>query len=82
MFIAKVFIRLKQGLLDPQGKAIEGSLKSIGFTGIDDVKVGKLIDIKLTAKNKAEATKKVDEACKKLLANPVMEIASYEIEEK
>jgi phosphoribosylformylglycinamidine synthase subunit PurS len=82
MFIAKVYIRLKQGLLDPQGKAIESSLKSIGFTGIDDVKVGKLIDIKISAKSKAEAAKKVDEACKKLLANPVMEIASYDIEEK
>jgi phosphoribosylformylglycinamidine synthase subunit PurS len=82
MFIAKVYVRLKQGLLDPQGKAIEGALKSLGFTGIDDVKVGKLIDIKLSAKNKAEAEKKVGEACKKLLANPTMEIASYEIEEK
>jgi phosphoribosylformylglycinamidine synthase subunit PurS len=81
MFRAKVYIRLKKGLLDPQGKAIEGSLKALGVTGVEDIKVGKLIDIQIKAKDKAEAGKKVDIMCKKLLANPVIEVFSYDIEE-
>jgi phosphoribosylformylglycinamidine synthase subunit PurS len=80
MFNAKVTVRLKKGLLDPQGTAIGGALKSLGYSQVKEVKVGKFIEIDMDAKNKAEATKKTEEMCKKLLANPVIEVYSYEIE--
>ena len=80
MFNAKVTVRLKKGLLDPQGTAINGALKSLGFSGVKEVKVGKFIEIFIDAKNEAEAGKKADEMGKKLLANPVIEVYSVEIE--
>jgi len=80
-FTASVLIRMKKGLLDPQGTTIGGSLKSLGFAGISDVKVGKLIEIALEAKGKAEAGKMIENMCKKLLANPVIEVFNYEIKE-
>lgn len=79
---AKVFIRLKQGVLDPQGKAVLSGLKSLGFGGLEDVRVGKLIEIKFekgTEPKKAE--KEVKEMCQKLLANTVIEDFSFEIEQ-
>ena len=78
---AKIYIRMKKGLLDPQGKTIGGALNSLGFSEVQEVKVGKLIEIKLKAKNKEEAGKKIEQMSKKLLANPVIEIFNYEIEE-
>jgi phosphoribosylformylglycinamidine synthase subunit PurS len=81
MFNAKVTVRLKKGLLDPQGTAIGGALKSLGYSQVKEVKVGKFIEIMIDAKTKAEANKKTEEMCKKLLANPVIEVYSYEIEE-
>ncbi|MFC1767188.1 phosphoribosylformylglycinamidine synthase subunit PurS [Candidatus Margulisiibacteriota bacterium] len=80
MFFAKIYIRLKKGLLDPQGKTIGSALQSLGYKGVSDVKVGKLIEVKLSAKDKNDAAKKVEEICKKLLANPVIEVFEYEIE--
>jgi len=80
MFLAKVYVRLKKGLLDPQGKAIEGAIGSMGFTGIEDIKVGKLIDIKLKAKDRGEAEKRVKQICEKLLVNPVIEVATFDLE--
>ena len=80
MFNAKVTVRLKKGLLDPQGTAINGALKSLGFSGVKEVKVGKFIEIFIDSKNEAEARKKADEMGKKLLANPVIEVYSVEIE--
>jgi phosphoribosylformylglycinamidine synthase subunit PurS len=80
MFHAKVTVRLKKGLLDPQGTAINGALKSLGFSGVKEVKVGKFIEIFIDSKNEAEARKKADEMGKKLLANPVIEVYSVEIE--
>jgi phosphoribosylformylglycinamidine synthase len=81
MFNAKITIRQKKGLLDPQGVAIGGALRSLGFSQVQEVKVGKFIEVQMKAKNKAEAGKKAEEMCKKLLANPVIEVYSCEIEE-
>lgn len=81
MFKAKISITLKKGLLDPQGKTIGSSLKSLGYKDIAEVKVGKLIEIKMSAKDKNQASKMTEEMCKKLLANPVIEVFAYEIEE-
>jgi len=81
MFKATVYVRMKEGLLDPQGKAIEGAFGSLGFSGVGDVHVGKLIEFELAAKSKDEASKILIEMEKKLLANPVIEIASHDIKE-
>lgn len=75
---ARVHITLKNGVLDPEGKAIEGSLTSLGFDGIGSVRQGKVIEIDLTETDPDKARDAVEEMCKKLLANPVME--NYEIE--
>jgi phosphoribosylformylglycinamidine synthase len=80
MYNAKVTVRQKKGLLDPQGVAIGGALRSLGYSQVSEVKVGKFIEIALKAKDKKEAEKKVEEMCKKLLANPVIEVYSYEID--
>lgn len=79
MFISKINISLRSTILDPQGKTIEHSLKSLGFDSIEDTRMGKFIELKINAKSKEEAEKITDEACKKLLANPVMEDYTFEI---
>ena len=75
---AKVFITLKNGVLDPQGKAIEGALGSLGFTGIGSVRQGKFIEIELAEGDKAKAEAQLAQMCEKLLANTVVE--NYKIE--
>ena len=75
---AKIHITLKSGVLDPQGKAIEGALKGLGFDGAENVRQGKVIEMQLAETDEAAARAKVEEMCKKLLANPVME--NYAIE--
>lgn len=65
-------------LLDPQGKAVMGGLKNLGITSVEDVRIGKHITLQIEANTEKEAQTMADEACKKLLANPVMEF--YEIE--
>ncbi len=76
---AKVIITLKQGVLDPQGKAIEGALKGLGFDGVSDVRQGKEIEFRLDEADETAARAKAEEICKKLLANPVMENYAIEI---
>ena len=73
----KVYVRLKAGVLDVQGKAIEGGLKSLGFDNVDDVRIGKLVELNITADSEQQAKSQADEICQKLLANPVIE--DYEI---
>ena len=75
---ARVHIRLKEGVLDPQGKAIGHALGSLGFTGIGEVRQGKLIEIELEGSDRATAQAKVEKMCQDLLANPVIE--NYDIE--
>lgn len=65
-------------LLDPQGKAVMGGLKNLGINAIDDVRIGKHITLQIESDSRDKAQAIADEACKKLLANPVMEF--YEIE--
>lgn len=77
--IAKIYITLKQGVLDPQGKAVKHSLETLGFGGVADVRVGKYIEVKLDAKSPAEAEKQVKEMCEKLLANTVIESYRFDI---
>ena len=76
---AIIRITLKNGVLDPQGKAIQGALGGLGITGVNDVRQGKLIEIDLAAAPEAEARAKVERMCKELLANTVIENYSYEL---
>ena len=75
---AKVTITLKNGVLDPQGKAIEGALSSLDFSGVDNVRQGKYIELDITETDRAKAEAQVKEMCEKLLANTVIE--NYHIE--
>ncbi len=78
---ARVTISLKNGVLDPQGKAIKGSLNALGFEGINSVRQGKIFDIALDEQDKISAEKKIKDMCEKLLANTVIENYTIEITE-
>jgi phosphoribosylformylglycinamidine synthase len=75
---ARVTVTLKSGILDPQGKAIEGALKSLGIEGVTGVRQGKVFDIELDTTDRAGAEAKLKEAADKLLANTVIE--NYRVE--
>jgi phosphoribosylformylglycinamidine synthase subunit PurS len=78
---ARVYVTLKNGVLDPQGKAIQGSLENLGFNGVKAVRQGKLIEISLDEKDKAKASERLENMCKNLLANTVIENYEFEIKE-
>ncbi len=75
---ARVIVTLKPGILDPQGKAIEGALKSLDVFGIDSVRQGKIFDVELAIEDRGNAEAALRQACEKLLANLVIE--NYRIE--
>ena len=77
MFTAEVKVMPLKELLDPQGKAVSDGLKNLGLKNINDVRIGKHINLQIEAASKEEATAIAEDAAKKLLANPVME--DYEI---
>lgn len=81
-FRAEINVMPLKALLDPQGKAVTNSMKNIGLPEIDNVRIGKHISLEITAKDKKEAYAKVDEACKKLLANQIMESYDFELFEE
>ena len=70
---ATIYISLKNGVLDPQGKAIENALRQLGFNGVDNVRQGKMIELDLADTDASEARKRLQEMCEKLLANTVIE---------
>ncbi len=76
---ARVIVTLKNGVLDPQGKAIEGALKSFGLEGIDSLRQGKVFDIELANADRAKAEALLRHACEKLLANTVVENFKIEL---
>jgi phosphoribosylformylglycinamidine synthase len=76
---ARVTVTLKNGVLDPQGKAIEGALKSLGVEGVASVRQGKVFDIELATKDKASAEAVLKQAGEKLLANTVIENFKVEV---
>ncbi len=75
---AKVKVTLKNGVLDPQGKAIEGALGSLGFSGVNSVRQGKYFEVDLSETDKSKAQAALKAMCEKLIANTVIE--NYEIE--
>ena len=76
---ARIKITLKNGVLDPQGKAIQGALGGLGISGVNDVRQGKYIEVELTEKDEAKARATVEKMCKELLANLVIENYSFEL---
>ena len=75
---ARITVTLKNGVLDPQGKAIQGALGSLGFEGVEEVRQGKLIEIELAETDPARARATLDAMCQKLIANTVIE--NYRLE--
>lgn len=79
MIKARVTVTLKNGVLDPQGKAIEGALGALGFSGVGSVRQGKVFDIELEGSDKSKAKSELESMCDKLLANTVIEDYSVEM---
>jgi phosphoribosylformylglycinamidine synthase len=78
-FIADIDVMPMKALLDPQGKAVTGSMKNLHLSEIENVRIGKHITLEITADNEAAANAKVDEACKKLLCNQIMEFYEFKL---
>ena len=74
---ATVLVRPKQGILDPQGQAVEASLRQLGFS-VDEARVGRVVDLEVQSSDPAQARAEVERMCEQLLTNPLIE--SYEIE--
>lgn len=77
---ARVHVTLKNGVLDPQGKAIQHALAALGFEGVNDVRQGKFIELDLDETDKERAEARVGDMCQKLLSNMVIENYSIEID--
>jgi len=77
---AKIVITPKKAVLDPQGKTVQNALALIGYTGVSAVHVGKYLEIELTGADRETAKKQIDDACHRILSNPVIEDYQFEIE--
>ena len=81
MLKATVYVTIKQNVLDPQGKAVQGALQSLGYNDVQSVRIGKYMELTLATDERAEAERKVKEMCEKLLANTVVEDYRFDIHE-
>jgi len=81
VYVADIVVTLKKSILDPQGDAVRSALTSMGYTGVQDVRIGKRIEVRLEAANEAECRQAVDEMCSRLLANTVVEVYDFSIRE-
>jgi len=77
---AKIIVTPKKAVLDPQGKTVQNALAHMGYTGVGAVRVGKYLEIELAVSDKETARRQIDEACHKILSNPVIEDYRFEIE--
>lgn len=80
MYLAKINVVLKNSILDPQGQAVLHALENLNYTSVKDVRIGKYIEVKIDFNNYQDAEKIVDEICRKLLSNPVMEKYYFTLE--
>ena len=81
MLEAEIYITLKKTVSDPQGLTIKHALESLGYKSLEEVRVGKLVTIQLSSKDKKKAKQKLNEMCQKLLANPIIEDYNLKIKE-
>jgi phosphoribosylformylglycinamidine synthase len=77
--VARVFVMPKTAILDPQGKAVAASLHSLGYDEVGDARLGKLIELKIEGSDAASARTRVDEMCRRLLANEIIEDYRFEV---
>ena len=82
MYHSKILVTLRQSILDPEGKAVEHGVHSLGYGRVRNVRIGKFVELNVDVPNKEEAEKITKEVSEKLLANPVMEDFSFTVEEK
>jgi phosphoribosylformylglycinamidine synthase subunit PurS len=82
MYKAKIYITLRKSILDPAGKAVENALHSTQFSQVENVRIGKFIELDIKENNIDKAKSIVDEVSHKILSNPIMEDFTFEIEEK
>ncbi len=80
MIKATVYVTIKQGVLDPQGNAVQGALHSMGFNEVESVRIGKYMELTLDTSDRGVAEQRVKAMCEKLLANTVVEDYRFEIE--
>ena len=76
---ARVYITLKKSVLDPQGETVKHALATLGFNTVDEVRMGKYVELNLNTASKKQAEQKVQQMCQQLLANPVIEEFRYDI---
>ncbi|HLH21025.1 MAG TPA: phosphoribosylformylglycinamidine synthase subunit PurS [Chloroflexota bacterium] len=81
MWLARIHVTLKPVVNDPQGLAVMGGLHQLGYTGVESVRLGKYLEVRLAAPDRAAAERQVDEMCRRLLANPVIEDYRYALDE-
>jgi phosphoribosylformylglycinamidine synthase PurS subunit len=81
MFLAKIYVTLKQSVLDPQGTAVQKALQQHGYDEVQDVRIGKFMEVQIATNDKAYAEERVNAMCERLLANPVIETYRFELVE-
>ena len=81
MYLARIYVTLKTAVNDPQGQTVLGSLKHMGFAEVDDVRIGKYLEVRIDEPQRSRAEARVADMCNKLLTNPVIEEFSFELAE-
>ena len=81
MLTAKIYVTLKPGVLDAQGDTVKSALETLGFTGVEGVRIGKFMVVTLNSATKEQGTAQIEDMCRRLLANPIIEDYAFELEE-
>jgi phosphoribosylformylglycinamidine synthase len=81
MYRAKIVVTLKKSVMDPQGATVQHALESLGYEGVQNVRMGKYIELDIAKEDRDKAEEQVDEMCNKLLSNPVIEKYHFDLEE-
>ncbi len=81
MYLARIYVTLKSAVNDPQGQTVLGSLKHMGFAEVDDVRIGKYLEVRVDEALRSKAEARVADMCNKLLSNPVIEEFRFELDE-
>ena len=81
MYLARIYVTLKHAVNDPQGQTVLDSLKHMGFDGVQDVRIGKYLEVRVDETGRRRAEKLITELCDKLLSNPVIEEFRFDLEE-
>jgi len=80
MLTARIYVTLKAGVLDAQGDTVKSALETLGFTGVEGVRIGKFMVVTLNSATREQANAQVEEMCRRLLANPIIEDYTFEME--